>query len=100
MRMAFMALFLASVLVVCGCDSESKSSSSSFDYHYSETINGSRCDTKEHGFSDEASFCAALKDEELNGGCARDMRRKQFEFQKCPGSFDPDPSPGPSEEAG
>ena len=77
------------VLIAAGCSSDS------LNYQYSE--NG--CDTGTHQFSSKDEYCSGLKNEALNNnGCARDLRKKEFQQQSCPGGFDgtPDDSgPGP-----
>jgi hypothetical protein len=68
------ALWLAS-----GCGTEDKK----FTYELSE--NG--CSTGSHTFESLEEQCAALKNEDINHGCAYGMRKSHYEQQKCPGTF-------------
>lgn len=63
--------------LAAGCSFSSSSSSKEESWTYSFTENG--CSTGSHHFSDKASYCAALRDEGLNRGCAKRAREKAYE---------------------
>lgn len=48
-------------------------------FAYSFTVNG--CETSQQNFSTEAALCLALLDEELNKGCAKEIREAYFRDQ-------------------
>jgi hypothetical protein len=76
------------VLGLNGCtdSDDSKSTTfSTFNYEYKESVNGSQCTTDAHTFDDLSSYCAGLKDESLNNGCAHDVRMMHF-AQSCSGT--------------
>lgn len=81
-----MVLLFVAVQALVACAKENKSESHRNSYELSE--NG--CSTGAHEFSSgsdedtQRQICSALQDEELNKGCAQDLRRIQFE-ETCPG---------------
>lgn len=64
------ALVCASLLSACG-------SSEDEEFKYQLTENG--CDTGEKTFSDLESYCAALKNDAANNGCAKSLRRNVYQ---------------------
>ena len=75
----------ANLVILAGC--EVKQEVNEETQSYSFELNG--CATGEHSFSSLTDICAALKDEAVNKGCARSMRRDFFSSKGCAGSFDP-----------
>lgn len=69
-----MKYFLCAVfaLSISACGQEKKE-----EYQYSLEENG--CYTGQHKFSSRAEYCAALKDDELNGNCAWSSRKGTYE---------------------
>jgi hypothetical protein len=63
-----------------------KSESNEAKYSYNLTNNG--CPTGERIFSSFEAYCAGLKSEADNGGCAREMRREIYNNANCSGDFD------------
>ena len=55
-------------LSACGGKSENMS--------YEYTVNG--CETGKHEFDSKEAYCAALKDDALNHGCASSLRQETF----------------------
>ncbi len=51
-------------------------------YSYSFDVN--HCPTGEHRFSTKDEYCSALRDEQLNGGCANQERMQLAAQQGCP----------------
>jgi hypothetical protein len=49
-------------------------------YEYSYDIN--ECPTGSHSFKSKSEYCTALQDEELNKGCAREVRAKTWD-EEC-----------------
>jgi hypothetical protein len=49
---------------------------------YDDQENG--CDTGSHSFSSLDDYCNGLQNEQLNKGCAQDLRKGDFQ-QNCPG---------------
>ena len=82
MKKITLILFSLSILTSCNVKTESNEAK----YSYNLTNNG--CPTKEQTFSSFDSYCAGLKNETLNEGCARTMRREIYNNAKCPGDFD------------
>ena len=78
MKMSFSSLIaltgILGISILTGCTAEDKS----YTYQYSE--NG--CDTGSHNFDSKADYCAALKNESLNNGCASDLRESAHQ-QDC-----------------
>lgn len=75
-------LFLLAVFTACNVKTESNEAK----YSYNLTNNG--CPTGERTFSSFDAYCAGLKSETGNGGCARTIRREIYNNAKCPGDFD------------
>ncbi len=76
---ASLTVALASTLFFgCAAKEESKSLS----YEFTEN----NCPTGKQTFGDQAAYCAGLKNDTLNKGCARSLRADAFKAQ-CPGSF-------------
>lgn len=88
-----------SFLFITGCGGTTKKStndyssteSSDYSYFFEENF----CPTGQQRFSSLESMCEGLKDDALNKGCAKDMRRDYFEEKGCPGEFEPAPAPAP-----
>jgi hypothetical protein len=51
-------------------------------YSYSFDVN--HCPTGEHRFSTKEEYCSALRDDQLNGGCANQERMQLASQQGCP----------------
>lgn len=66
-------LLIGVVLFLSACGPESKKES----FKYSLNENG--CATGEHKFSSRTDYCAALKDDQLNGNCAWSLRKGTYE---------------------
>lgn len=79
-------LLIASSSLMVSCNIDVKEESKSAKYSYNYDVNG--CPTGEQNFSSFESYCAGLKNDSLNKGCARSMRREQFIAASCPGDFD------------
>lgn len=79
-----LVFILVSVNVFSACNVKTESKEAK--YSYNLTNNG--CPTKEQTFSSFDAYCAGLKNEVLNDGCARTMRREIYISAKCPGDFD------------
>jgi hypothetical protein len=77
-RKVFMSALLGLVIVGCAAKDESLASVKSTQYELSE--NG--CSTGAHKFSSKSDYCAGLKDDDLNHGCAFDLRVQQY-HQDC-----------------
>ena len=75
---------LSTLLLSCNVDVKEESKSAKYTYKFD--VN--KCPTGEQNFSSFESYCAGLKNEQLNNGCARTMRREQFIAASCPGDFD------------
>lgn len=69
------------VLQLVGCSTKKETAQLSYQFE----ANG--CPTGKHTFSDQASYCQALKDDAVNNYCARSLRREDFKA-RCSGSFD------------
>lgn len=84
MKLQLVLTIVISMFLGIACSSKSEDHSDSYNF----TVNG--CETKEHKFSGSSEddvrnqLCAALKNEELNNGCAVSLRYEAFK-QKCPG---------------
>jgi hypothetical protein len=82
------ALILSAFLSGVSCSSSSSEKTENHSDSYNFTLNG--CETKEHKFTGSSEddvrnqICAALKNEDLNNGCAVSLRYEMFK-QKCPG---------------
>jgi len=70
--------------------------SDNYTYTYSESINGVECTTGERKYDSKEDYCAGLKDEKLNNGCAKETRKQSFLAESCPGTFGPTEKPKPS----
>ena len=71
--LSLLAAFLplaASFVGGCSFDSDDESKSETFKYQFND--NG--CDTGAQSFNDKDAYCAALKNEALNKGCAKESR--------------------------
>lgn len=79
-------LVTTSTLFLFACNVDVKEESKSAKYTYNLELNG--CSTGEQNFSSFDSYCSGLKNDSLNKGCARTMRREQFIQASCPGDFD------------
>lgn len=56
---------------------------------YSYQFNENGCDTDKQSFSSVADYCLGLQNENVNHGCALDLREDAFQRQQCPGEFQP-----------
>lgn len=89
--LALLSLGVLAMVAACGkSDSASdgsggSSSSRTLSYTYSFNDNG--CKTDKHSFASIEAYCNGLRDEALNNGCARTMRKNSFQQAGCPGSF-------------
>ena len=68
-------LFLAAA-AVSGCGS-----TSDVDLTYQYEVNG--CDTGKHEFDSLAEYCEGLADDDLNNGCAADLREQAASAAGC-----------------
>ncbi len=77
-------IFLATVvtLSVTACNQSIGQKSETYAYDYS--VNG--CDTK-HSFKSKGELCNALRDDALNGGCARVERLERYKKVCDPSGF-------------
>lgn len=76
-------LFIGLIAGLTACGPEVKSERFGYTIDYIE----SGCQTGEHHFKNLSEYCEALKDDELNKGCARSDRREQF-LASCIGEWD------------
>jgi hypothetical protein len=74
LSLALSVVFLA--LTACGSDSKKHRDVSNENYSYDYDVNG--CKTGEHDFPSKEAYCKGLVDEELNHGCAFELREKTF----------------------
>lgn len=77
MKKILLLVFLMPMAMV-GCDSDSGSDDETYAYQF--VING--CDTGKKAFNGKAAFCSALKNHNLNNGCAFDARKEAYE-KRC-----------------
>ena len=78
-------------LLVFSCANDSSNSSKNsnsngeplYQYHFTE--NG--CSTEQQRANSKKEFCEILQDEELNKGCAPNLRKYRFEQEKCEGTW-------------
>ena len=77
-------MFIITVsLSACGSSkTEAQNSQENLTYDYTE--NG--CKTGSHSFSSLTDYCAGLENNQLNNGCAYDLRKSGFE-SRCSGTF-------------
>lgn len=89
MKRIFLLMGL-SFIMGCGSEDsdpfsfESSSSSEKYTYHYSENINGFKCDTGKRSFDSLEAYCRALQQGQENDFCAEDIRKRVFQ-ERCPG---------------
>lgn len=69
------ALSLALSFAVIGCNQELKKNEATLAYDFDE--NG--CKTGAHSFDSKSAYCAGLKDDVLNNGCAYSTRKAEYE---------------------
>lgn len=83
-KLNILLIAISTLLVSCNVDVKEESKSAKYSYNYD--ING--CQTGEQNFASFDAYCAGLKNDQLNKGCARSMRREQYVAASCPGDFD------------
>jgi hypothetical protein len=71
-------LVLGSAVIV-GCGKEESSKASSVSYSYDFNQNG--CPTGQHTFDSKSAYCAGLKNEDLNNGCAYSTRYQTYKAE-------------------
>jgi hypothetical protein len=69
------ALVLGLSFAAIGCNQELKKNEATLAYDFDE----GGCKTGAHSFSNKTDYCAALKDDLLNNGCAYSTRKAQYE---------------------
>jgi hypothetical protein len=77
MRFYVIAVFFAFSAMGCGSSDSKK---------YQFSFNG--CDTGEHAFDSTEAYCAGLKSNSLNNGCAEALRKDAYE-RDCGQTFFP-----------
>ncbi len=89
-------IFILLSLCNASCMTSKKIEKKNENYSYDYTENG--CKTGAHSFSDLASYCKALQNEDLNNGCAGKMRNDAFsnQCQNLPAGSQNIPPGGPS----
>tara|TARA_Y100000385_G_C13000479_1_gene596961 strand:+ start:180 stop:470 length:291 start_codon:yes stop_codon:yes gene_type:complete len=95
MRNFVILAFLSAFMVSCGQNSnvwptseasiESVEPATSENYTYQ--FSGFRCNTGPQSAATFSEICSALKNDELNQGCAQDKREELYINAECPGNF-------------
>lgn len=93
-----LAIAAVTTLTVVACDKKEtlKSKNQIHTENYSYQFQSNGCDTKKHEFASMNELCAAIQDEDLNSGCAQNLRANYFK-DHCPGTFIPYAKSSPSE---
>ncbi len=81
-------VFLLGLILItaCGSDISEESRISNRSERYSYELK-SDCSTGKQTFSSFEALCDGLRNEFLNKGCSRDLRRNEFRSLRCPGIF-------------
>ncbi len=82
-------VLMLSLIAVSGCSKKKSGAVSSlkYSYDYTVTVNGETCKTNQAKATKE-ELCEALRDEELNKGCAKNLREQKFYESGCTGEFE------------
>ena len=76
------------IVAVVACEKKENKKSEIHTENYSYQFKYNQCDTEKHEFTSMNELCVALQDEELNQGCAQNLRANHFK-ENCPGTFTP-----------